>query len=588
MTFATVKPVTDKVSCTAGEAIEVAFDVHNTSSEPLELAFNVNGPLADEGHATLVDSSDLSLEPGAHEKVLVRVLVPMPETAPSDSAAPQATEGESGGDASTTATTIEPTVASFSLEAYKTRDTSATVSSDAISVETEYVVTGGTVKPDVDPPNWGLIIGIIIGAVILLAGGGTGLYFLLKDDAPSVPSVVDLDSQAAIDMLTEAELLAEITETSSGNADPGTITAQEPAAGEAIPEDKTIRLVMEQASVETPSLIGMTVPAATELLINSGLSIGLKTFERGGQHPGGAVTAQNPVAGSPALPGQPIDLTVEEETVQVPALSGLTVAAAEQLLEASGLVVGSTETAKGSGEAGTIISQKPDAGQSVTKGKAVNFVVKEQTIRMPNLRGKSVEQAVAELTRQGLMVSGVKYVRATSSNPANRVAGHTPAASKEVYVGSGVELRVGRQRNTIPSYTFNVDAATIVPLLAAQRACANALQGKIRTTYNGTTNWSSNNIAKLCRGAERSTEPATCFNRVMYGNVSWGGGTRWNPINAINLCAGTTNANQRVACFSNRLRGGSTWQTATTQCNSSLYAPRVIAPRNIASDGSGD
>jgi hypothetical protein len=104
------------------------------------------------------------------------------------------------------------------------------------------------------------------------------------------------------------------------------------------------------------------------------------------------------------------------------------------------------------------------------------------------------------------------------------------------------------------------------PLLTAQ-ACANAVQGKIAWDYKGSKQWGQGNIDRLCAGAENSTEPAQCFERVMHGGINWGGGTQWSWANAIDLCEGSTNASATVACFETAINNGTDWRNAINECD---------------------
>jgi hypothetical protein len=101
----------------------------------------------------------------------------------------------------------------------------------------------------------------------------------------------------------------------------------------------------------------------------------------------------------------------------------------------------------------------------------------------------------------------------------------------------------------------------------SKRACATAIQGKIAWDKKGSKKWATTNIARLCKGAETSKEPARCFNRVMHGGVGWGGGTNWQWKNAIDLCEGTKSANRTIACFKRNLMHGRKWPAAIAACS---------------------
>ncbi len=99
-------------------------------------------------------------------------------------------------------------------------------------------------------------------------------------------------------------------------------------------------------------------------------------------------------------------------------------------------------------------------------------------------------------------------------------------------------------------------------------ACAAQVQGKIAWDYKGSKHWKQSNIDRLCFGAEHSTEPARCFNKVMHGGVNWGGGTRWQWQNAIDLCEASTNADATIGCFQREIKKGKSWKSAIKTCDS--------------------
>jgi len=121
----------------------------------------------------------------------------------------------------------------------------------------------------------------------------------------------------------------------------------------------------------------------------------------------------------------------------------------------------------------------------------------------------------------------------------------------------------------------NVLAATTV----SAAACFQSVQEKIAWNYKGNKRWSPSDINRLCRGAERSREPAVCFNRVMHGQVNYGGGTKWQWKNVLNLCKGSKNANATISCFKNRVKRAG-WQSAIKTCSQKVTTlpPRRSPP----------
>jgi len=97
-------------------------------------------------------------------------------------------------------------------------------------------------------------------------------------------------------------------------------------------------------------------------------------------------------------------------------------------------------------------------------------------------------------------------------------------------------------------------------------ACASAVQGKVPFGRKASSTWAEADLARLCRGAETSLEPAKCFEELMRGKVNWGGGTVWTTSNALALCGGVRNARRTLDCFAARLAADDTWLDAIKQC----------------------
>jgi hypothetical protein len=94
--------------------------------------------------------------------------------------------------------------------------------------------------------------------------------------------------------------------------------------------------------------------------------------------------------------------------------------------------------------------------------------------------------------------------------------------------------------------------------------CRDLVQGRIAWDYNNNRTWGDANLNRLCQGASDPIQPPRCFERVMFGGISWGGSTRWQWENALDLCAGSNNADQTVACFQREVSKG--WQAAIQAC----------------------
>lgn len=129
-------------------------------------------------------------------------------------------------------------------------------------------------------------------------------------------------------------------------------------------------------------------------------------------------------------------------------------------------------------------------------------------------------------------------------------------------------------KDTREGLSGGVEGATDLPGVGQpssggnDRACANAVQGEIAWNYNGTTQWGSSNVNRLCQGAETTTEPAECFEEAMHGQTDTGdGSTRWRWQDALELCKGTRSADDAIACYKDEIGRGRSQAQAIDACS---------------------
>jgi hypothetical protein len=107
----------------------------------------------------------------------------------------------------------------------------------------------------------------------------------------------------------------------------------------------------------------------------------------------------------------------------------------------------------------------------------------------------------------------------------------------------------------------------IVAVSPDPNTCRNAVDGRIAWDYNGSKSWAAPNLARLCRGAETTREPARCFEHVMHGGINLGKGTIWTWQNALALCAGTLDADRTTQCFEKQIGAGTQTSRAIDACS---------------------
>jgi len=135
-------------------------------------------------------------------------------------------------------------------------------------------------------------------------------------------------------------------------------------------------------------------------------------------------------------------LYADSRLVEVPEVTGLPIEVAKRALEVSSLAVDvagtrvSVEMA-----AGLVLSQDPEPGTAVRRGTAVTIVLSAgpQTVLLPDLVGRDVEEARTELTTRGLAVS---VVGVSAEASAGIVLEMFPSPGSAVNVGDTVRLSV--------------------------------------------------------------------------------------------------------------------------------------------------
>ena len=123
-----------------------------------------------------------------------------------------------------------------------------------------------------------------------------------------------------------------------------------------------------------------------------------------------AVVDQNPPPNSSVKPGRRVYLTVnagEAPTLSVPDLSGISVREAKNRISSLGLSVGTVEPdSLPSPYPNTITRQWPEPGDSLKTGGSVDLWYSTglgtDTVQVPNIVGRTVEQARGRLQSQGL------------------------------------------------------------------------------------------------------------------------------------------------------------------------------------------
>ena len=195
--------------------------------------------------------------------------------------------------------------------------------------------------------------------------------------------------------------------------------------------------------VRMPDLTGLDSTTALRMVSSAGLNA--KIDYAYSDMPEGYVAAQSP---------DDQTLMHREETVlvvvsrgsghaQVPKLAGLTQEEAQEALTAQGLGLGSVEIVPSTLMRGAVVSQTPEAGDSVPLGGLVNLSISGGRVVVPELVGQRVEEALARMETVGLTCGMMEYETVEDARQDGVVLSQSLEKFAEVLPGTVVEMRVG-------------------------------------------------------------------------------------------------------------------------------------------------
>lgn len=203
--------------------------------------------------------------------------------------------------------------------------------------------------------------------------------------------------------------------------------------------------------VDVPSVEGLDVQKARELLLEAGLAQPDVEFETNDEVPVNQVFAQNPPPGERVEPNSVVTLRVSSGTADtVPSVIGSLREEAVATLQEFQYVV--TEVTSGSPQdAGTVISQSPSPGSVLAPGSPVEITVSTgpEVMPVPDVEGLDVIAAVNALREQGFIVNPTQIEEPSEEIEVGKVTRTEPAAAQLVAVGSQISIVVSTGLPTV-------------------------------------------------------------------------------------------------------------------------------------------
>ncbi len=201
--------------------------------------------------------------------------------------------------------------------------------------------------------------------------------------------------------------------------------------------------------VAVPDVRGKTVAEARLTLDAQGLKVG-EVEQVFSTKPVGIVVDQDPLPRFSTRSGGAVNLSVSKgiERIQVPDVTGQSLEDAKAELEAKGFKVGKVTEKEQVGPPGRVLASDPAAGATLPKGSAVNLTVISGKVTVPDLFGKTFEEARAQLEALGF--SNVVRQDVVTDNPdeAGTVVGQDPTSGTKADRNEKITLQVAEPAPT--------------------------------------------------------------------------------------------------------------------------------------------
>jgi beta-lactam-binding protein with PASTA domain len=201
-----------------------------------------------------------------------------------------------------------------------------------------------------------------------------------------------------------------------------------------------------------PDVTNLSLKEAEGVLQKKDLSLKVLAEEYNPSKPPGTILSQSPGPRAKVKKGRIVKVVVSkgEKIVQVPNLKGISLRQAELMLGEEGLEVGEINwISSDSLPKDVVVNSSPSFGLSVPLGMSVNLEVSlgvlPDTVMMPNLVGKSLEEAKNILKELSLEIGEIKY-EVKKKHLTGTILEQHPEAGTRIQRGSSINFTVSTKR----------------------------------------------------------------------------------------------------------------------------------------------
>ncbi|MFE7414191.1 Stk1 family PASTA domain-containing Ser/Thr kinase [Streptomyces laurentii] len=252
---------------------------------------------------------------------------------------------------------------------------------------------------------------LIVTAVLLALGIGTGVWYINSGQFTRVPAVLGQTESEATRRLGDAGLeVGGTTRSFSDVYERGTVMAADPAPGERIRGNGRVVLTLSRGPeiVKVPNLKGVPLGVARKRLADEGLAPGVVTYAFSESVAQDAVIGSDPEPGTERAPDSAIALQVSKGVpVPVPDVTGQSVPQATATLQKAGLkVTVAPERVESPVDAGAVAAQSLAVGSRAAKGDTLTLTVSKgpRMVPVPDVVGRGTDEAKGALEAAGFTV----------------------------------------------------------------------------------------------------------------------------------------------------------------------------------------
>jgi len=204
-------------------------------------------------------------------------------------------------------------------------------------------------------------------------------------------------------------------------------------------------LYVSGREMKVPNVIGKQKDEAIKILDDAGFNPIVATSRYDQKYKKDYVVFQKPVPNTVVKEHRRIYLTISggESLIKMPQLIGKTLRDAQVTLERSGFILGKIDSVESEFQPNTIVEQQYLEGRELASGTNVNIKVsigpQVGMIRVPNILGKSLTDAMNILRANSLRVGAKTYIHSPSLLP-NTVVDQQPGENALLKLGDSVNV----------------------------------------------------------------------------------------------------------------------------------------------------